>query len=688
MTKHINELIASRRAVLGGFAGLPLLSLAGAAPAHAQSAATTAALNFASVAATNADTITLPPGYAWRTVIAWGDALFDTVSADFNPDALTRAEQEQRFGQNNDMLALFAAAYAFPPSANQDRMILCANNEYASIDLMFPALSSPSAITADQVEASYASVGVSIVELERSAEGWRALRNSAPGQGRNRRITPFTPVQFTGPGASHPWIAAASAVFNAAEPDRSGGAAPANAVRCGTAANCAGGLTPWGTYLSAEENFDGFFVGSENADAVRAARNEPAYALDASSFGYPGNGGFPRHLAPRQFQIAENPFGPSLFGWVVEIDPYDPNSTPKKRTALGRKKNECATTALTRDGRVVVYMGDDQRSEHVYKFVTRRRFDPNNRAANMDLLDDGQLYCAQFLENGRGRWLSITVQSANAAAQASGTSIRFRDQADLLMRVRDAARLLGATPMDRPEDIEAVRDANWRGLGAVLIVCTNNSERGFESPGNPRRESDRPSSAQSNLAGHILRVDEAGNDVAATRFTWDVFAVAGDPDATSLTAPVRGGGAPAHISTRFNGEQTFTGARFACPDNLFIDSAYRVWIATDGSDGVFGDCNDSVLAAPVNIDGPTPVKRFLVGPVGGEICGPLMAPDERAFFCAVQHPGANDVAGADYAAARWGAGARPPSSFPEGGNAWPRSAVVVVTRNDRGRIGD
>jgi secreted PhoX family phosphatase len=684
MTKHIDELIASRRAILGGFVGLPLLSLAGAAPASAQTAAT---LGFESVAATNADTVTLPPGYGWRTVIAWGDALFDTVSVDFNPNALTRAEQEQRFGQNADMLALFAGAYAFPPPIDQQRMLLCVNHEYASLDLMFPALTSPASASAQQVEAMYASVGVSVVEVERANDGWRALRNPAPGQGRNRRITPFTPVQFTGPAANHPWIAAASAVFNAAELDR-GGAAPDDAVRCGTLANCAGGLTPWGTYLTAEENFDFAFVGSDSADAVRAARNEGAYALDADSFGYPRFAGFAPRLAPRQFQIDENPLGPSLYGWIVEIDPYDPTSTPKKRTALGRKKNECATTALARDGRVVVYMGDDQRNEHVYKFVTRRRFDPINRAANMDLLDDGQLYCAQFREDGRGRWLSITVQSANAAAQAAGSPIRFRDQGDVLMRAREAARLLGATPMDRPEDVEALRDANWRGLGPVLIACTNNSERGFERPGNPRRESDQPGSAQANLPGHILRIDEARQDAASTRFTWDVFAVAGDPDATALTAPVRGGGAPAHISTRFQGEQTFTGARFACPDNLFIDSAYRVWIATDGNDGVFADCNDSVLAAPVNSGGATPIKRFLVGPIGAEICGPLMAPDERAFFCAIQHPGAADIAGVDYASQRWGAGARPPSSFPAGGDAWPRPAVVVVTRNDGGRIGD
>jgi uncharacterized protein len=678
VSKHINEMIASRRALLGGLAGLPLLNLAGCAT----SAPPSAGPGFTSIAATNADTISLPNGYSWRTLIAWGDALFDTVASEVDLDALTRAEQEQRFGQNNDMLALFAAEYAFPPPKTQDRMILCANNEYVSYELAYPSMRTPGELTPERIEALYAGVGVSIVEIERAGRGWRALRNPTPGQGRNRRITPFSPVEFSGPAARHPWIAAAAAVVNAAEPDR-GGSAP-GAVRCGTLANCAGGLTPWGTYLTSEENFDGFFVGSESQ--LREARGDDAFALDSASFGYPSYSPF-ADRAPRQFQIAHNPHGPALYGWVTEIDPYDPTSTPKKRTALGRKKGECATTALARDGRVVVYTGDDQRDEHVYKFVSRARFNPANRAANMDLLDDGQLYCAQFLENGEGRWLPITVAAANAAAEAEESPIRFRDEADLLVRVRDAARLMGATPMDRPEDIEAVCDEDWRGLGPVLIACTNNSERGFEHPGNPRRESENPNTAQSNLPGHVLRLDEGGGDVGAERFSWGVFVMGGDPEAQGPTAQTRAG-APAHVSVNFDGAPANGGARFACPDNIFIDSTHRAWIATDGSDAVFGDCNDSVLMAPVNTAGPKPVKRFLVGPVGSEICGPLMTPDERTFFCAIQHPGSNTVAGDDYGLLRWATGARPPSNFPDGGDAWPRSAVIVITRDDGGKIGD
>lgn len=683
VVKHLNELIASRRALLGGLVGLPLLDLAACAtPASRSIPGASAAGAFESVAATNADTVTLPTGYSWRTLIAWGDALFEGMADTIDVDTLTRAEQERRFGQNNDMLALFAAEYAFPPPKTQDRMILCANNEYSSVELAYPSLASPRDLTPAQAEALLAAVGVTVVDIERDRTGWHVVKSTA-SSGNNRRITPFTPVVFTGPAANHPWIRAAAEIVNASEPATPGSNAPANAVRCGTLANCAGGLTPWGTYLTSEENFNFAYFGTLSDEAQL---EDPALALDASSFGYPGYG--PAAVAPRQFRIAENPRGPSLYGWVVEIDPYDPTSTPKKRTALGRKKGECATSALTRDGRVAVYTGDDERNEFVYKFVTRGRFDPANREANMDLLDDGTLYVAQFTETG-GRWIPIDAEAANAAAVAQDSPIRFSDDADALVRARAAAFLLGATPMDRPEDIEAVLDDNWRGLGPVLISCTNNSERGFERPGNPRRaDAEHPNTAQSNLTGHVLRIDEADGDCGATTFTWDIFAMGGDPNAESPTVRSNyGRGAPAFVDTSVGGEQTISGARFACPDNLFIDSTHRVWIATDGSDAVFSDCNDCIMMTPAAAERPRPIKRFLVGPPGAEICGPMMTPDERAFLCAIQHPGANDASGADFSRERW-LGAPVPSHFPDGGNAWPRSAVVIITKDDGGRIGD
>jgi secreted PhoX family phosphatase len=415
-----------------------------------------------------------------------------------------------------------------------------------------------------------------------------------------------------------------------------------------------------------------------------AALNEPAYALDSGNFGTPGGGS---RLAPAQFDMSQSPYGPALYGWTVEVDPYDPTWAPRKRTALGRRKAECATTALARDGRVVVYSGDDQINEYVYKFVSRAHFNAAERLANRDLLDDGQLYVARFDEDGSGRWLPLTLVAANAAARASGYTALFADDGDVLMRAREAARLLGATPMDRPEDVEALLDANWVGLGPVLIVCTNNREQGIAHPGNPRRESANPNRAQANAAGHIVRIDEAGGDCAATRFTWDIFALAGDPNAASLTAPPRDG-APVHVSTNRGGAPTISGERFACPDNICIDSNYNVWIATDGADAVFADCNDSVLVTPTGGEGPRPVKRFLVGPMGAEICGPTLAPDERAFFCAIQHPGEGDIAGVAISDLRWTQGQRPPSTFPDGNGAWPRSAVVLITSEGGGRIGD
>jgi uncharacterized protein len=684
--RHISDLIASRRALLGGLAGLPLLNLS----ACATSAGARAGLppptpvSFASVAPTNADTVTLPPGYRWQTLIAWGDALFDSVPPTFDPNALTRAEQEQRFGQNADMLALFPVQYAFPPSRDVrdgDRFVLCANNEYVEPALMFPAKASPRDFTAQDFEACLAATGISVVTVERAGSQWLAVRDTAPGAGLNRRITPFSPMVFDGPGAGHPWIAAAANVVNAREPGTASGE-----VRCGTSANCAGGLTPWGTYLSSEENFDYLFVASDdNAPELVAARQDAAFVLDAENFSAPRRGQF-SHLFPRQFDMSGNPHGPSLYGWIVEVDPHDPSWTPRKHTALGRKKGECATTALTRSRHVAVYMGDDQADEFVYKFISRNRFNPRDRTSNRALLESGQLYVARFEEDGSGEWMAITVNAANAAAREAGYTALFRDEADLMMRSREAARLMGATPMDRPEDVEALLDPNWVGLGPVLIVCTKNSSQGFAHPGNPRRESPTPNRAQSNAAGHIVRIDEAGADCGATRFTWDVFVMGGDPAAEALVVNNRGG-RPVHVSADHNGAPTFAGDRFACPDNICVDAAFNVWIATDGSDEVFANCNDGVLVAPTSAEGPRPVKRFLVGPMGAEICGPFMAPDERSFFCAIQHPGENDLAGTHIAELRWSQRQRPPSSFPYGNGAWPRSAVVVVTREDGGKVG-
>ncbi|MBU6374231.1 MAG: PhoX family phosphatase, partial [Alphaproteobacteria bacterium] len=633
-TPHVQTLI-SRRGILGGLAALPMLSLAGEAGAAAL-AKPVRAPSFKPVAATWADAVTVPEGYVAKPLIAWGDALVEGLGP-FNPAAVTRAEQEQRFGQNNDMLAIFPAEWTYPKATDQNRFLLCANHEYFDPAMHFPGKASLADYTAEDFSALYAALGVSVVQIARGPDGaWSVVRDPKPGAGLNRRITPFTPVVFSGPAGQHPWIVAAGAKVNAIEPG-----APEGAIACGTHSNCAGGETPWGTYLTSEENFNSAYYNTSETAAGFSA--DPALVLDAENFGYPLLRTSKRRNQPAQFDLAGNPTGPSLYGWVVEIDPYDPTFTPRKRTALGRKKGECATTALCKDMRVAVYMGDDQVDEFIYKFVTKRRFNPKDRIANRTLLDDGTLYVAKLHEDGTGEWLPLTVSRANAAAKAAGFPHPFKDQADVVVRAREAARLMGATPMDRPEDVEAIRDANWVGTGAVLAVMTKNPQQGFAHPGNPRRaDPDRPDKAQPNLSGHILRFDEARGCGASTTFTWGVFLLGGDPNAagaiTKTTTGLR-----LHTDVSVNGTATFTGDRFACPDNIAFDAAHNVWIATDGSPAVF-EGNDQVLVTTTAGPAPREVRRFLVGPVGSEICGPMLAPDDRAFFCAIQHPGESDTA--------------------------------------------
>lgn len=679
-TQNFRQILATRRAFVGGAATLPLLSVSGCSTANQALRSSLPSIRFPSVARTTADTITVPYGYRNQVLIAWGDPLFENVGP-FDPDALTRTEQERRFGQNNDMLALFPEQHAFPWPTDQRELILCVNNEYSEPALAFPALGALRDLTPARWEALLAGVGVSIVRVRNDDGVWSVVRDTAPG-GVNRRITPFTPVVFSGPAARHRWIVAATPSFNEAER----ASATSGTVSCGTLANCSGGRTPWGTFLSSEENFDGYFYLTDvNAAPLAAAAADTAWLWDAGRFGYPlFTVGGPR-LAPAQFDVSRAPHGPALYGWVLEVDPYDPQWTPRKRTALGRKKGECANTAISRDGRVAVYMGDDQIDHFVFKFVTRGRFDPGNRHSNRDLLDDGVLYAARFNEDGTGDWLELSVDACNRAIEDAPYHATFADPGDVAMRAREAASLLGATPMDRPEDVEAPVDHDWKGLGFALVVCTYNRNEEFYRPGNPRRGAAQSDHVQqSNVGGHIIRIDEARGDHAATTFRWEVFALCGDPDASEqFMLP---GAISADVSVTIEGRPTIAGDRFTCPDNICFDSTLNVWIATDGSPAVFPDCNDSVVVTPTATAAPRPVKRFLVAPVGAEVCGPTLSPDERAFLCSIQHPGENDLEGTPIQELRWRRGRRPPSDFPDGAGAWPRSAVVVVTRDDGGVV--
>lgn len=634
-------------------------------------------LAFETVPATTADRVTVPAGYQARTLIRFADPLFQGDEPVPDPRGLSSAQQQRRFGANNDMIALFPLTWSYPwPRDFNAGAILAVNHEYFDAALQLGAdVRDPTKLSAAR-PALYASMGVTIARLsfDATTRTWAVVREPAARPGVNRRITPFSEVEFDGPARDHPWIRAAAKAYRTAY-----GPASGDGVACGTLANCAGGLTPWGTYLTSEENFQNYFFTRAQADPGLI---DARLLQDAQSFQYDRVRANPAPAGLDVNDLGVNPTGPAAYGWVVEIDPYDPDWRPRKRTALGRRKGECATTTITRDGRVAVYSGDDQLSEHIYKFVSARRFNPRDRRANLDLLSEGALYAARFEPDGAGRWVRLEVDAANA--KIADPALRLADAADLLVRARYAARLLGATPMDRPEDVEVAQGADFLGTGVVLVSCTQGVRPTAAIPGNPRRAA--PGEVETaNLTGHILKLMEDDADHASQTFRWEVFVLAGDPDGAAPLATTKRYG-PVNVSTLVDGAGTFTGARFACPDNLALDGAGNVFIATDGSDELFPDCNDQVLACAVDGGPSKPLRRFLVGPLGAEICGPFLTPDRTTFFCSIQHPGEADGAGERFSAAiARDARAQPASAFPDGG--WPRSAVVYVTREDGAAIG-
>lgn len=669
----------TRRGFVAATAALPALTLlpseAAAVPA-----------GFLPVHENMDDKVTLPIGYKWERLISWGDPLFEGMDAAKPgrgaPFNYTRAEQESRFGTYNDMIALFPATWSYPwPSATQSRMIMCVNHEAVS-----PFMTAPSApgvawsAAPETLEAMYSSMGVSVVELshDRTSGAWAVLKGSARGVGLNRRITPFSEVIFDGPAANHPWVKEGCAKVAAYEDVRSGAPKAVGAVKAGTFQNCAGGYTPWGTYLTAEENINNcFFTKGQTSDTLRSAQADTGFAFDQASYGY--NNGWPMG-GPDQFDLTLSPHGPSLYGWIVEIDPYDPTWTPRKRTAMGRKKNECATTVIAKNKKIVSYMGDDSANQFVYKFVTTGRFNPRDRLSNRELLGSGKLYAARLEDNGTGSWIELNLTTANAATKTAGATA-FLDQGDVLVRAREAALRLGATKMDRPEDVQSPTDGTFIGKGTIFVMCTgNNSDAGRAgNAANPRRTRAEGDGLERNFQGHILRIDETRNDHCSLTFKWDIFAVAGDPSAQNAVVTTRDGD-KVNASSWLNGVPTTTGDRFAMPDNICFDARGYAWVATDGTPDTF-PCNDGVYVMPMSGTGPRPVKRFLTVPVGAEVCGPFVTADQRNFFCGVQHVGAASREGVSYKSGNVG----PFSTFPDGG--WPRDSVIVVRREDGGIVG-
>jgi secreted PhoX family phosphatase len=621
----ISELIEqrpSRRGLLKGAAAMGAVGLAGGGLAGCASTPRDQTIGFTEIKHALIEGHEVAPGYSTQTVIRWGDAMFPDAPA-WNPRAQTAAAQIRQYGTDNDFLAFMPLPYG---SQNSGHGILCSNHERTVGQLMFPGVTAQtvSQLTREQCEVQMASQGHDFVEIRKTGGRWQVVTDSRY----NRRFTPWNAdFRIGGPAAGHPRMRTS--------------ADPQGMTIRGTLNNCAGGKTPWGTVLSGEENLHNYFTG----DATKGSE-----ANAWRRYGITGRGSYVWGRYHDRFNLDKEPNETNRFGWVVEMDPYDPTSTPVKRTAIGRCKHEGATTAVSHDGRVAVYTGDDERMEYVYKFVTSGKFNPTNRAANRDLLDDGVLYVAKFNADGTMNWLPL-VHGQGGLTAANG----FNSPADVVIEVRRAADLVGATPMDRPEDVEPHPET-----GNIFVCLTYNERRTAQqvNPANPR---------DNNRYGHIIEimppVVSGKPDHTATTCRWDFFIQAGDSSKPEHRAKYGPG-------TTENGWLT-------CPDNVAFDPRGRVWIVTDGQDDTVG-FSDSIYAAETAGPRRGATRLFFNAPRGSEVCGPEFTPDGRTLFVAIQHPAEEKDSTFDRPSTRW------PDFRPD---MPPRPAVLAITRNDGGEIG-
>ncbi len=629
---------------------VPFASLSACAADTHEKSTSQATLTFHEIEHHYDETHHVAEGYDASVLISWGDVLLGDPSP-FDPGTLTAESQSLRFGYNNDFVAYLPLPLG---SNNSDHGLLCVNHEFPSADLMFPGYRSrreaAPKMTQAQAEIEQQAVGFSILEIKREQDGWEVVDDSPYA----RRISATTPMTLSGPVAGH------RRVQTSADPQ---GVTP-----IGTLGNCAGGMTPWGTVLTGEELFADFFWG----DATELPPEE------RRSLGTYGGGGIGLNDAygaiasaqqrtlyswyrfDKRFDVAHEPRESNRFGYLVEIDPYDPASVPKKRSALGRFKHEGASI-VARDGEsVVVYSGDDDMDNCVYKFVSRDTYNAEDRTSNLDILDNGDLYAAQFNADGSGRWLKLELGENGLTQAATGLA----DQTEVLLEARRMARLAGATPMDRPEDIDTDPVT-----GRVFVALTRNDQRAATQvePANPRAQ-DR--------SGHIVEILPPGGDGnrnhTAEEFEWDVLLLGGDP--AHPDADKRGS---YHDAISASGW-------LANPDNLAFDPLGRLWIATDGlpgtrsADGDHTPIHDGLWATEITGSDRALTRHFFGCPRGAEMCGPCFTPNGQTLFVAVQHPGADWPRTFDEPTTRW-------PDFDE--NLPPRPAIVAITKRGGGMIG-
>ncbi|UIX32533.1 PhoX family protein [Streptomyces sp. GQFP] len=646
--EYVGDVIAgalSRRSVMRAAAVVTVATAAGTAVnvagAQGAEAATAASghprpsnssvprgLRFTAVEPNTADAVTIPGGYSQNVVIRWGEPIVKGAPA-FDPENQTAAAQAGQFGYNNDFLALL------PLHGNQK--ILVANHEYTDEILMFRGYDAANP-TREQVEIAWAAHGLSAVVVEGDRRTGKLT--PVPRHPLNRRVTATTEFRITGPAAGSDLLKTS--------------ADPTGRKAFGTLNNCAGGTTPWGTTLHGEENFNQYFANASSATDKRYGIGTGASERKWERF-------------DKRFDVAQEPNEVHRFGYVVEFDPYDPSSTPRKHTALGRFKHEGATIRLTSDGRPVAYTGDDERFDYFYKFVSSKRMRHGDsrsvREHNLTLLDEGTLYVAKLTGDspaieidgtgklpadgefdGSGTWIPLATATANGAV----SHVEGMSAEEVFVFTRLAGDKVGATKMDRPEDIEPNPKT-----GKVYVALTNNTNRGVGT----NAKADEPNPRNANKHGHVLELTERWNRPESTSFAWLLFLVAGDPD---------------DPATYFAGFPKDDVSPISCPDNVAFDPHGNLWISTDGAqlgshDGLFGVATQGARRGDL--------KQFLTVPKGAETCGPVIG--ERQVLVAVQHPG--EITGATVEA--------PASTWPDGPGTYVRPAVVAVWRKDGCDIG-
>lgn len=609
--------INRRGLIQGGLvAAFASSSIGRALASFAPDAPSSTGLDFVPIKSSKAMDIQVPTGYRHDVVISWGDSLF-SFGQKVDLANLNAVTQAKSFGYNNDFVGFLSLPYGSDSSSHG---LLAVNHEYVNPELMFdiPDITNP---TLQQTEVEMEAVGFCVVEVKKVDGLWQTIQDSKF----NIRHTATTKMEITGPAAGDKRMKTANH--------------PTGRTCTGTLANCSAGKTPWGTVLSGEENFQSMFGNAKYSD-TKDKKSSDRYGLPSGVSEY----GWEKHFD--RYDASKHPNEPNHFGWIVEIDPYDPEWTPKKRTALGRCRHEAATTYVAKSGQIVMYTGDDSRFEYVYKFVSRGKFDPKNRLANRDLMDVGTLYVAKYNEDGTGEWLPL-VFGKGPLTPANG----FDNQADVVIDARIAGDLLGATKMDRPEDIE-VNPVNEK----VYVVCTKNDQRGKSGKDPANSSNPRPD----NKHGHIIEMIEGGNgDHAATTFTWEIFLLCGDP---------------ADPSSYYAGYPKDKVSTVSCPDNICFDAKGNLWIATDGQEDAI-NARDGFFAVPTEGPDRGYLRQFMSSAPGAEVCGPEFTPDGTTAFLAIQHPNEGDKVGS-YKSKPW----------PFDGNI-PRPSIIAIQAKNGGVIG-